>query len=299
LLKPDHSMARVRLDRQPKAIASDPRNATQAIEIGLAPDVIVLPVHVHQLAAADGSLRIAYLPEQMRASFEPLGIVTTAASSRDMPGSPAISTTIRTRRWPPVGKEPDRSWAKADIQFRLASYDIVRQDAGLNRELISTDEVNSFGNACTQADRLTDLHTRNEGDAGIHIYLGGNIEQIIGGTLVEVPGVTCGASLSCRTSVAKGDFILLDDSKLRAAPWTIPQELGHYLGLRASTAAGACGRSLLDDPGNDAEREANLMYPRATAGNLSAGQRTRARTLACSAFRVWGRVAGFTAPSCP
>jgi len=264
------------------------------VRLRLAHDVIVLPVYVHQLAP-EGE-RGALAPEQLRAAFDPPGIVT---EERRELRNDRSGTAIVTRRWPSLGLPPDRPWEAAEIQFRLLVEDEI-ESAGLSRTLVRAKRPRPTGNACIDADAVAALHETERTDRpGIHLYIGGTINSVRNGSPVQVPGETCGAAQACRTSVSAEDFIILDGSRLASEPRTVARQLGHYLGLAEADDSSACGRPLLADPADQAELRQNLMYERESGSRLAPAQVARARRLACSSFVAWGPTRGFVTPACP
>ncbi len=251
--------------------------------VRLSEDVIVIPVNVHIFkAAGDGAAIPSYLNERNVRSWFDLPNIQTRAETVTRP----VRTTVITERndWsPPTYSSVDPVWRQAKIQFKLASYEVIEQNDRLELDLYNATEV-SYSCRFPQLTRLFRYHEDRMNTPGIHIYLGALIaSQSL--SIDDVPGFTCGASGTCRSSGNQADFIGLSHLQATSLPLTLAHELGHYLGLDHPYSDFSCGAHLFEESDS---KEENLMNPVPTHINLTERQIVRARELACAHLRRWG-----------
>lgn len=308
-LPTDHSRVNLTFSREFGADDAE-ESASQTISLRLHDDVIVLPVHVHQFLPSVGVYRqvpeeemrvILDPPRHIESNYDhsarprpalaydiPAFEITHAESSRDDPAR-RVNTRVRMRDVRPRWLPPDRTWTAADIQFRLVTWEGIRQSDGLETQLINENErLTVRDGACSTNTRVGLRHSVATAP-GIHVYVGGEINSAsLGG---GDHGLTCSRPRDlCDETTLESDLIMLDGSSNERH--LLSHELGHFLGLAHVDASPPCG--LLDLPGDVAEARANLMNTGAAETGLSTDQISRARSVACARLASWG----MTQPAC-
>ena len=247
--------------------------------ISLAPDTLVLPVHVHVFSTT-GTVEDHLSRRSVAAWFDQPDLYTHSQRVTPDPSQTELITDFRQTRFV---RPIDPIWVQAGVQFKMASYEVIDDD-DLAFRLTNLNETRH--NYCTRRDtRLFEYVKLQENKPGVHIYVGGRInpwstEQL----LADIPGATCWPL--CIGQVGATNHILLDKS-LGAngrAPLALAHELGHFLGLGHPQGSLSCEGPLIDGDGRD-----NLMNPGLTGTNLQQRQIQRARSIACDYLRSWHR----------
>lgn len=274
-LPADHSIVRLTLSIDGDPVARD-------FMLRLADDVAALPVHVHTFRPLVGSGPITVTRENWFDWFEPAPVRLRAVTVRNAL-SGITETSVTKLAQSARSSPPDAIWQDTGVQFRLESFETIRQTQGLERNLFTTEEASqSFGGVCRSNTRLFGFHRSRQGERGIHIYVGSRIPpRGISGLSTVTPAGTCGPAIpSCPTRVDRNDFIVWA-AGTRFSEFTLSHELGHYLGVSHPNDDFPC-------PRNSEVPPPNLMFPAADSRVLSDTQRTRARSLVCTYVRSWG-----------
>jgi len=295
-LPSDHSPVTLELSRRFGQDHLSPNPVLETIQMRLSDDVIVLPVHVHNFTALDGTPALNGLTERMVFDwFDPGRVVTDSVASYydSVPGVDRVySQVTQGMLRAPRYIQPDQVWDAAGIQFHLESFENVPQDLGLEGRTPATGLQNlseaaaAFGTICgSQPTRIRDFVEADiDATPGIHIYLGGRLES--NELLTDLNGVACKpfSTALCNASLGGNKFVAIDIGLAGYGPNVIGHELGHMLGLDHTWLPSDCGDEL-GPFGVDPDE--NIMVP-GEGTNLTEAQIERARTYACLWLNRWG-----------
>ncbi len=258
-------------------------------------NVLVLPVRLTMFVAGDGSFPVRFpSPQVVSAIFDPGAVSTISAGIFDdgLVSSVLVHSGQYAAGGAPQGYEdapPDNIWTQCDIQFRLEELEVIPQDAGLERQLLSDCR-------CGYGEMLPDpnvpvtgyITQGRDGNDMVQIFLGGTIANCPG----EITyGLTCGGpthtSTYCPTeirAIGVANAIFVDAGRMHERDRVVAHELGHLLGLEhPRDAPDTCYDA--STAGSD-----NLMTTGAVGGVLTAEQCARARCIALQWLDAYGRL---------
>ena len=261
-------------------------NGTEQLRghLSLAPDVIVIPVHVHRFFSSSNPMRPSDLftvaVESAWFWFERPAFRTDMDSVGRYDGE--LITNIHTiENTSSIYFNVDEIFVDFGIQFKLASYNTI--ESGINGE---TDFAENLIPAGVRGFPVRGFHNANfAGVPGLHIYLGGN------DTGNGWYGATDGPVEPCEDTASLSNHVTMAWKEADDFPGelSLAHEIGHFLGLGHSNSEVSCGSLLLDELGAP-----NLMSPTPGARSLTEQQGERARMIACKYMELWG----LPAPAC-
>ena len=187
----------------------------------LEPSVLVVPVRVTIFAAEDGT--IPYLGGRATASgivsqlFDPAGAVESRFGVRFPDGVPPFTDQlVQTRRLRDMTQaRPDELFHQCGIQFHVDEVEVVAQSAGLERDLIRTENP---CRASTRPGAIADYLVDPRFLGAIPVFVGGRITASLGD---DTLGATCPEG-------NVNEFVSIDGEALLTAG-IAAHELGHFL----------------------------------------------------------------------